>query len=748
MIKKIKFIKNVGVFRDYKWPDNLPEFARKNLIYGWNYSGKTTLSRIFKSIELDSISDKGWRFELLTNEDSILTHKNLSAGFPVRVFNREYVDENFRREDVASPIFILGQENIKIKQKLEVLKERTRKLKGIEQGLMRYRGDLENRLMTGATNEARLIREALNEPNFKRPDFLKLLDIVKHKPHEFRLSEENENALKQRLKGLDVYERLQEITWVPVDLQSTTNAVNSLLQTTASQKAINELKADRKLEKWIYEGLGLHAHSETCQFCKNPLSRTRINELRAHFSEEYQKLITAVQRKISDLNEERRNTPSLPDKANFLPELRDQYEGMVIAMGNWLKWFESIIDELIVALERKLVEIENIWQEQIDLDRAKEGLRLVQAINELIKKQNEIVAQADQEIESAKNQLKLHYAASFVISTNLKSSEDQIARCESRISRAQEIQERIAESVAELEGKIRESVIGAEKLNVRLGQLLPDNPIRVTVTDDDTYIILRGSEPATNLSDGERTAITFAHYLTKLEELGGQLAKTIVFIDDPISSLDSNHIYGVYSLIKEKAEQCRQIFLSTHNSELFNLLKEEWLDHRNNGANKKDSRAYMLWRTMGADSNPKSELIDLPSTLRRFKSEYEFAFSMLFDFVNKTAPSIAEAYVIPNLLRKFLEAYLGFRNPSVRAWHRKLDLLIDEPTMQDKVAKFADDASHLQSLSQAQKHPYFMTDAKNTVLLVLQNLHDKDKEHYHALLSVIGVKECALCSTT
>ncbi len=747
MIRKLKFIRNVGVFRDYKWPEGLPEFAKKNLIYGWNYSGKTTLSRIFRSIESESVTNKNWRFELVTDKDSKLTHKNLSADFPVRVFNREYVDENFRREEVAGPIYIIGQENIRIQKRLKGLKKRVQYIKEIEKQLISHKNYLENQLNDRATNEARVIRDILNEPNFRRPNLLSLIDKVKHEPDKFRLSEKEEEALKQRLKGLDVYENLQEISWSPPDLRSITSDVNSLLLTIASQNAIDELKDNRRLEQWIHEGLELHKNSKTCEFCKNTLSQTRIDELRAHFSEEYQQLVAQVRKKIEELNEECQKAPSLPDKANLVPEFRVQYEHKVRALSNWLEWFEGAINELIAALEKKLEGIENTWEISANFSRAEEGVGLVHEINELIKKHNKMVAEADREIETAKERLKLHYAASFVISTNLRSIEDQTARCKSRILRAQELKERISANVAELESKIRESVIGAEKLNARLSQLLPGNPIKVDVNSDDSYTILRGDKPAINLSDGERTAITFAHFLTKLEELGDQLEETVVFIDDPISSLDSNHIYGVYGLIREKADQCRQIFVSTHNSELFNLLKEEWLDQRNNGANKKDSRAYMLWRTIDADSNPKSKLIDLPDTLRRFKSEYEFAFSMLFEFVNRSSPSIAEAYVIPNLLRKFLEAYLGFRNPSVRAWHKKLDLLIEEPTGQARVAKFADDASHLQSLSQAQKHPYFITNAKDTVLLVLKNLHSRDKEHYHALLNVIGVKECELCST-
>jgi wobble nucleotide-excising tRNase len=51
MIGKILEIKNLGVFKDFKWNRNpkLQEFKEKNIIYGSNYSGKPTISRIFSS---------------------------------------------------------------------------------------------------------------------------------------------------------------------------------------------------------------------------------------------------------------------------------------------------------------------------------------------------------------------------------------------------------------------------------------------------------------------------------------------------------------------------------------------------------------------------------------------------------------------------------------------------------------------------------------------------------------------------
>ena len=54
-VKRIASIKDMAVFQDFRWAssvrdegNNVAEFRKINILYGRNYSGKTTLSRIFE----------------------------------------------------------------------------------------------------------------------------------------------------------------------------------------------------------------------------------------------------------------------------------------------------------------------------------------------------------------------------------------------------------------------------------------------------------------------------------------------------------------------------------------------------------------------------------------------------------------------------------------------------------------------------------------------------------------------------
>jgi hypothetical protein len=139
---------------------------------------------------------------------------------------------------------------------------------------------------------------------------------------------------------------------------------------------------------------------------------------------------------------------------------------------------------------------------------------------------------------------------------------------------------------------------------------------------------------------------------------------------------------------------------------------------------------------LGENGNTSSTISRLPELLRKFKSEYQFVFSQLKQFAENPSPSQHEAYTAPNLVRKFFEAYTGFRRPGSGSWSDKLDLVIDDVVTRREVQKFADDASHLQSPARATQHPDYISNSQNIVRTVIDSINQKDPDHYQSLCSV------------
>src|ERR1043166_4439370 len=96
MIRKIQRMSSFGVFADFQSPAALPDFKQFNLIYGWNYSGKTTLSRAFRCFELKRphLDFASAQVQLMA-ENGTIHHLSAPQAAPVfRVFNSDFVREN------------------------------------------------------------------------------------------------------------------------------------------------------------------------------------------------------------------------------------------------------------------------------------------------------------------------------------------------------------------------------------------------------------------------------------------------------------------------------------------------------------------------------------------------------------------------------------------------------------------------------------------------------------------------------
>ena len=133
-IKKIKTIKRMAVFKEFNWDssirdagNNIAEFKKINIFYGRNYSGKTTLSRIFRAIETQKLSLKfnNPEFSLLFDGDRVVTQNTLdnnNHAQTIRVFNEDFVKENLRfiidDEHAINSFAILGKDNTKLEEEI------------------------------------------------------------------------------------------------------------------------------------------------------------------------------------------------------------------------------------------------------------------------------------------------------------------------------------------------------------------------------------------------------------------------------------------------------------------------------------------------------------------------------------------------------------------------------------------------------------------------------------------------------
>jgi wobble nucleotide-excising tRNase len=253
--------------------------------------------------------------------------------------------------------------------------------------------------------------------------------------------------------------------------------------------------------------------------------------------------------------------------------------------------------------------------------------------------------------------------------------------------------------------------------------------ISVEQAQDNRIQFIREGQPATNMSDGERTAISLAYFLVSLRQDGQRLEDLIVFVDDPICSLDANHIYDVAYLLITSLKACRQLFISTHNSEFFNTIKQDWA--RLGGKFKPQHAAYLVYRQgVGA-----SQLLMLPDHLAKFRSDYHHVFYCLRQFQASTSPEVDVYLNCPNLLRRFLEMYLGFRRPTPESYQTKLDVLFEDEVERRAVARYVDEGSHSASTLRLLEFSDFPAMSRGMVDRVMKALESVDSDHYSVLVA-------------
>lgn len=102
IIKRID-ISSFGSYKNYKWNDSIKndhnevvDFKKMNILYGRNYSGKTTLSRIFRALETKNIPQDFSPCNFIIKTDSgDISHSNvLTNHLDIRVYNSDFIGQH------------------------------------------------------------------------------------------------------------------------------------------------------------------------------------------------------------------------------------------------------------------------------------------------------------------------------------------------------------------------------------------------------------------------------------------------------------------------------------------------------------------------------------------------------------------------------------------------------------------------------------------------------------------------------
>jgi wobble nucleotide-excising tRNase len=742
MLKEVSIIKNVGVYQNYRWDPNLDPFKKFNLIYGWNYAGKTTLSRIFRAIELGELHKIATdaEFKITSHDDNNCTHEFIRKE-NIKVFNSDYVTENVKWEDgTVSPILILGEDSIQLEQekrRQEALLAQKNNQKANKLQERKSQIDEERNIRT---TTAREVGNLLGIRPFDMRHLERYINLSKPKEDYYQdiLSDDKFDSLKSQALSIDRKSLLTTIRVNEVP-SSTMDLVNEILnKSIKDQLTISDLLDDRVLSNWVKQGIQLHEEEDKCKFCGNKITGDLIIRLKEHFSEQYTKYKNELESELSKFSQHlsQLKTTTLPSEDAFYSQYKIEYTDAKSNIELQITQLSNEINEIIEIIKNRL---ENIFDINIRNEIEINTRIDITTINSVIVKNNQqstdFDTKKDEAIESVKKhlvaesvvdeQLHLRKVTLSVLADELISLESDITNCNSEIERIELI--------------ISSSTRGVERINTFLKLYFGKEDIKIQLKNENKYELVRDSHPVTNLSEGEKTAIAFAYFIASLNESGNRIEDTIVYIDDPISSLDSNHLFNTYAFIKDTFYEfdnssnpkhkckCKQLFISTHNFEFFNLLKD-WFSKL-----KKEFHGHYL---IEKDNDSRSKLKQLPDILFKHKSEYSYLFSMLYSFSINPVQDFSHLHSLPNIIRRFLESFMTFKYLTSINIEENLHLVIPDPIDAEKVRKFAHYYSHNLSTTRLMQLSN-VSECSSIVQIVLDSVKLIDVVHYEALVQKV-----------
>lgn len=260
------------------------------------------------------------------------------------------------------------------------------------------------------------------------------------------------------------------------------------------------------------------------------------------------------------------------------------------------------------------------------------------------------------------------------------------------------------------------------------------------------FKIQRDGNDASNLSEGESSLISFCYFVAKIEDelKDNDSNKLLIYIDDPISSLDSNHIFFMFSLIESiiaKPKKYGQLFISTHNLDFLKYLKKLTIPKYKPQANSND-KADIKHFIVDRKSKGKTSLKLAPDYLKNYITEFNYLFKQIYKCSTSDVATISHEYQynFGNNMRKFLEAYLFYKYPSHKLSNdeKVRKFLNDDNISINLINRVINEYSHIGEQFERGMEPVDIDEIRKISDIIISKIKTSDPDQYAALMDSIG----------
>ena len=642
-------------------PEKLEDLSKFNYIFGSNGTGKTTISRI--------IADEG-------NFSTCNVIWKGGTKLQPMVYNRDFIERNFNQLSELKGVFTLGEQNVDTLNKITLAKaERDALSKNIEtltQGLHGIDGK------GGKRSELAALEEELKNKCWsqKQKHDLKLqraFEGYRGNAEKFKakiLEEQDSNsallvpllALEERAETVFGPKPTTENTIPMIEMTKILEYESApiLKRRVIGKEDVDIAAMIKKLgtSDWVREGRVFYDVNEyMCPFCQQRTTEAFARSLNEYFDETFER----DNKTINDLSNNYKTDSS---------RLQQQVVSIISSSSKLLNVEKlraegDLLDSRLALNIQRLERKKNEPSQIIELESIANVVKLITDLtndaNTLIAGHNKTVANLAKERIALTSQVwKFVLEELRVDLTSYKAKKEKLEKAinsmESNIKNTKVALQDKESEIRKLEKQTTSIQPTIDGINTLLSIFGFQSFSLARADNGTTYKLVRpdNSDAKATLSEGEKTFVTFLyfyHLLKGSDSESGMTTDRIVVFDDPVSSLDSDILFIVGSLIKRLFDEVRegkghikQVFVLTHN---VYFHKEVTFNPKRNKDNKMNEETFWVVRKSGLES----KLVNHNSN--PIKNSYELLWSEI------RSPDFS-SLTIQNTLRRILENYFKF----------------------------------------------------------------------------------------
>lgn len=720
-----------------------------NFFFGRNGSGKSTIAKYLYKLATGT-----------NNSPSHCSHFGFNpAEHKILVFDEEFTSRNFIKNRTQKGVFSLNEKNEEIDNKISKLEKRITRERT-------YLETIKTRVSKVNENKGKLERRIKQWCFEKRDQFKAFSNFQLKHPgskdnhlRELRYYLEESSTPKSFEELKSTYRTIYEKDLTRIEhkieasdyrkirkLETDINAILGEVITGNTEVDIADMIDQLGIKQWVEQGIE-HYHKNDdpskCPFCQKPsIDDELIEKFEMYFDQVYKEKIQTIQA----LKE--RYTAATNNLIRSIERLKDEFDesgNTSVLLTNLKTHFEksnkTIEDKIEFSNEIKRIDSICDWKGKMS------------AISKAIEKSNILFDSLTERQKQFEKDIWIYLSKEC--STEIGKFDARLGKSERIGQLGKDLSERSNGNIRKWEKEIaslKEETVTTKTAVERINKILVNSGFsgfEIKEREDkqnniSQYFIKRNTDDSDHvfptLSEGEKNFISFLYFYQLClgtDDLDEGGLKKIIVIDDPVSSLDSQVLFIVNTLIHQlitrrtKAPQefenksIQQVFILTHNIYFY---KEVSLDKRPICKNKK----HFHVNKSGFSSIEEVATDDL------LFDDYSLLWMALKGLKENKSGDRTVNILIANNMRRIIESYVHFNGLGKSAWVSidEMDKESSEYILCSSFLSAINDSSHKSSPLDDFYYQRIVSQTPESLFFAFEKIFSEiGKDHYRLMMA-------------